>query len=128
MPPDCGCEDGNLLKCSESHDVPTSRVESIDSELPLKLGALPRTPEARESLMIARLNWVLKRLASVLVAGFEAVEPVISVAGFGLTSIFVFPWKWSMLANTWISGSASLMGVLQSCQGFHKLSLKLVLQ
>ena len=49
-----------------------------------RLGTLPGKPEARESLEIAPLNWVLKRLAGILVAGFEVVEPVISVAGFGL--------------------------------------------
>ena len=50
-----------------------------------RLGALSRRPKARESLKIPPLKYT--------VAGFEVMEPVTSMAGFGLelTSVFVLP-------------------------------------
>ena len=44
-----------------------------------------RKPEARETLKITPLKWVVTRLVGVLVAWFEVGEPVITVCRF---------WSW----------------------------------
>ena len=41
--------------------------------------------------------------------------------GLGLTSVFVLPLKWSMVADEWIWGWNSLMGVLRELGGVPQI-------